>query len=183
MRRNNMRRIIGIIIIMTTCSIIAYGQRLIPHQFTLEAACNTYNYHSSIGGKITLGQYRYNGEWNVSLGYNYEDYTQHSIGCHSTMLSAGYKFFLLHNYKKSLILSAGGYGVIGYEHIVPPQTEGIVLTSSSAFIYGVAPIVSFDFFFHRYMAAGFYFSPVLAFGSSVGVFRPETGLSVKICLN
>lgn len=177
-----MKRVICIIIILASYSTLTFAQRLIPQQYTLEIGFNTIDFQQSIGGEVSFAQYKYNGEWNITLSYGYENYGQ-DINCHSTLLKGGYEFFLIHNYKKSIILSAGGSALIGYEHIPSPITEGLVITSTSSFIYGVAPVISLDFFFHRYIALGLHFSPMLAFGSTIGIWRPETGLSIKICLN
>ena len=180
-----MKRVIVAIIIMAATSLLSYGQRMMPKQFHLSSSVTTLNFSSTIGGEIMLGQYTRNGRWSAGLDYRYSHNISNDIKIpvNTIIGKGGYEFTLLSNYKKTIVLAGGLRGLIGYEDISKPEEYGIVITNDSSLIYGFAPVVSFDFFFHRYISICVFFEGDFAFGSSLEIFRPLTGVGLRFVIN
>ena len=185
------RRITTIVFILAASSVLCKGQRTMSEQLFVSIE-GFYN-GSLAGGDIMVGRYAINAFWfgslslsphSVELGLNDGNVLGKTLYLQS-LVYGGYQYRAISSRKRNANLYLGGAVFAGLETFDPlSQLPENIDTgfSKNSFIYGLAPLLSFEFFVSKTVSLSISGKIPVNFSSRISVWHYNIGTGIKIML-
>ncbi len=170
----------------------AHAQRYLPKMQGIElrgGAVDGFKGGDNFYSGIALSTYtKGKDRWIVGVEYLQKEYTYRDIEIPKSQFTAegGYYWMFLSDPSKTVFLSVGGSGLLGYETSNWGEKllyDGATLTSQDAFIYGGAFTFEIETYLTDRIVLLLNVRERILWGSSIGHFHTQIGAGIKFIIN
>jgi len=187
-----MKRSILMFIVCTTSFGYINAQRYLPGQEGIQVTMGTVNginLKKAFYGGASVSTYTQNdSRWFIGTEFLQKqlDYTQVQIPVVQFTVEGGYYYCFLSDPSKTLLLSIGASGLVGYETSNWGNKmlfDGATLLNKDAFLYGGALSLELETFITDRIILLVNARERILWGSSIGKFLTQLGTGLKIIIN